>query len=373
MARFDRPLTFQDRGMTAPFVSAMLIGVRIRPSARGGIEMVMPNPSGRRGVYITPWDDIQGLCQPTVHDTVLYRRLGQTSGLVPETVRRVAWEIAAEGLGGAAARRAAALAKAADEAEHLLASFLLLISLIEEVDPTGLIIDAQIRRTPALEERARAALGTIASGMSWSRAAVIGEIDALGRHFAPVGVERSDSRARLRVLLTRVQALACSLRAWLDGRDNDDAAGLARTLADAASLAAEASDATLSGIHDQTRDMRGLLRRWRAHPDTIAEHIGRLAWVLDGWEAICLMWELPVMTPNRPGDRGTDRIRDRSAVLRAMARLIPALPCQISDWTGYDFGANTPERSVPGFPSVESAARTLAAVTRNEHLRAAYR
>ena len=124
-----RPLTFQERGVAAPFISPLLAGTRMRPTERGGVEVVVPNPSGRRGVYIAQWDDIQDLCRPTVHDTVLFRRLGQLPLLTPASIRVTAWSVAAEGLAGEAAQAAALSVAESDRAEQLLAVFLLMLTL----------------------------------------------------------------------------------------------------------------------------------------------------------------------------------------------------------------------------------------------------
>ncbi len=361
LAQSHRPLTFQERGVTAPFISPMLIGTRIRPSVRGGAELVVPNPSGRRGVYIAPWDDIQDLCRPTVHDTVLYRKLGQLTRLTPDAVRLTGWDVAAEGLAGAAARKAANAAVATDEAEYLLADFLLLLTLIEEVHPTGLTISTQTERTPALEERARQLLAGIATELGRTRLDLFGELESLGRLFGPIGVERVESRARLPVLLARVRALATGVRAWAGKLNDTGDAGIAHVVADAAERVAGAAAAVLSHIHDLFGDMHGLLRLWQRHPDGITEQTGRLAWVLDGWEPICLLWEIPAATP----DRGT--------ALRDMARLVPPLPRQVADWAGRDFGADAPDPAARVFARAETPGTAMTILSRNERLRAACR
>jgi hypothetical protein len=62
------PTTFLERGVAVPFTTPILIGARARPGERKPLELIVPNPSGARGVYILPWDGISGLCKPTVHD-----------------------------------------------------------------------------------------------------------------------------------------------------------------------------------------------------------------------------------------------------------------------------------------------------------------
>src|ERR1700712_5461419 len=50
------PTTFLERGVAVPFTTPMLAGTRARPAEKQGLELVIPNPSGGRGVYIMAWD-----------------------------------------------------------------------------------------------------------------------------------------------------------------------------------------------------------------------------------------------------------------------------------------------------------------------------
>ncbi len=55
------PVTFADRGAAVPFTSSLLAGARARPAERGGIELLIPNPAGGRGVYVVPWTSMREL------------------------------------------------------------------------------------------------------------------------------------------------------------------------------------------------------------------------------------------------------------------------------------------------------------------------
>lgn len=101
------PTTFLDRGVAVPFTTPLLAGTRARPAERGGTELVVPNPSGGRGVYILPWGDLRALCNPTVHDRRLNERAAALPAIAPSSIRDVARQVAAEGLAGPAARQAA--------------------------------------------------------------------------------------------------------------------------------------------------------------------------------------------------------------------------------------------------------------------------
>ena len=80
------PTTFLERGVAVPFTTPMLLGARARPSDRGGIELIVANPSGGRGTYILPWVGICRLCHPTVHDTRLYQRIAGSQGVTPASI-----------------------------------------------------------------------------------------------------------------------------------------------------------------------------------------------------------------------------------------------------------------------------------------------
>src|ERR1700679_4215228 len=81
------PTTFLERGVAVPFTTPMLLGARARPSDRGGIELIVPNPSGARGFYIVPWSGVCRLCRPTVHDPRLYQRIAEREGVTPSSIR----------------------------------------------------------------------------------------------------------------------------------------------------------------------------------------------------------------------------------------------------------------------------------------------
>ncbi len=80
------PATFRNRGAAVPFTTPLLAGARARDSKGAGVELVIPNPSGGRGVYIVQWPGVRALCTPTVHDTVLFGRIAQLKRIDPATM-----------------------------------------------------------------------------------------------------------------------------------------------------------------------------------------------------------------------------------------------------------------------------------------------
>ncbi|MGH7154474.1 MAG: hypothetical protein ACREF3_11160 [Acetobacteraceae bacterium] len=107
LAKTYDPVTFLERGVSIPFTTPLLAGARGRIGGAGGIELVVPSPSGAPGLYVLSWGKAQEFCRPTVHDTKLRETLATRSRLTPSSVRAAARGIALEGLAGRAAQTAA--------------------------------------------------------------------------------------------------------------------------------------------------------------------------------------------------------------------------------------------------------------------------
>src|SRR4051794_34879392 len=114
MANAYHPATFQDRGAAVAFTTPMLAGSRVRDNPRRGKELVIHNPSGRRGVYVLPLPGVRDQYRPTVHDVVLLQRIGELRTIDPATIRKAALGVAREGFAGPEARMAAEAVTEAD-------------------------------------------------------------------------------------------------------------------------------------------------------------------------------------------------------------------------------------------------------------------
>ena len=149
------PATFELRGAAVPFTTPMLAGARVRLSKRTGTELVVPNPSGSRGIYVVLWAGVRDLCNPTVHDRRLIEYISRLPQIDPAAVRKSGLEVALEGYAGRGAVAAAEAARESDDAHRLLAHFRLLAELIEQVEPTG-------RKATALVEKTQISTGGLA-------------------------------------------------------------------------------------------------------------------------------------------------------------------------------------------------------------------
>lgn len=313
------PTTFLERGVAVPFTTPALLGARARPVERGGLEIIVPNPAGGRGVYILPWLGVCQLCRPTVHDTLLNRRVAALRGVTPWSIRRAARQVAAEGLAGRDALAAADAAAEGDRQDLLVSNFLLLLALIEQVEPGSL--PALQAHSMELESRAKRAVGRIGPRIGRTPEAAAEALEELAVAFAGIGAPGQKPAPRIIRLLAGLDGLRAEMVAWAKAHA-DDSGAQAEMVATVADLAIACAERTLADAHALTSDMPALLRDWSAGPEILAGRIARPEWLVDGWEQICLIWRCAT------GDSG------RRDALLEMALLVPVLPRETSDWVG---------------------------------------
>ena len=356
-----KPASFLERGVAVPFTTPQLAGARVRPAERTGTEFVVPNPSGGRGVYVLHWGGIRQLCRPTVHDTLLHQRISRLPVMDPRGVRLAAGRLAAEGMAGRDASIAAAASSAADLNEQILVNFLLLITLMEQVEPMGLRIDAATERTPELNLRARQVVKRAGQSIGRGVHQISADLEGLSALFVPVGLNAAMPPARLPRLAARLEAAGDSLTVWTRRFPNDGFTGLAGSLARSARLTAHCANATLRAAHTMTTDMLGLLQAWAGAPAEVTKQACRPDWVLDGWERFCLLWETAA------------HISTQRAVLHEMAQLVPLLPREVTGWSDEQMELETLEpmlRTARLNDSWRGGGASYGLIARNERLQA---
>jgi hypothetical protein len=314
LVQSDKPESFLERGVAVPFTTPQLAGARIRHAERTGTEFVVPNPSGGRGVYILHWGGVRQLCRPTVHDTILHQRISRLPSMDPGSVRLLARQLAAEGLAGQEASVAAAASAQSDRNDLILVNFLLLVTLMEQVEPGGLKISADTEQTPELDKRARRIVTQVGALTGRAVARISADLETLSALFVPIGLEAEMPRARLPRLTARIEAIAEGLATWSQQYPDDICASLASSLARSAAVTARCARSSLGAARTLTGDMRRLLQTWAATPAEIVKQTASPEWILDGWERVCLLWET------------ADSVSVQRAVLREMAQLVPMLP-----------------------------------------------
>ncbi|MGE0221691.1 MAG: hypothetical protein AB7F35_09280 [Acetobacteraceae bacterium] len=355
------PAGFVERGVTVPFTTPQLEGARIRPAQRTGTEFIIPNLSGGRGVYILDWGGVRQLCTPTVHDTLLHRRIAHLPSMTPGAVRQAARELAAEGMAGRDAATAARTAIEREQNEQVLASFLLLMMLVEQLEPTGLPISAAMARTPALQTRADLIVSRFAPDIGVDSNAIADALEAIGRTYAPVGLDSWGWTPRLPALLDRMRRLHTRLVEGEQAGDADTRGATRASLAASTDTYIRCGEILLREARAPLSDVVALLRTWHHSPATIHTAIKRPDWVLDGWDRICVLAELDLAAVQQP-----DSIAE-------LARMVPSLPREALDWvrTGLSPQALEPAQRGRGVNDAwRRGGASFGLIARNEQLRA---
>jgi len=356
-----QPATFRTRGIAAPFTTPLLAGARIRESSRTGIELVVPNPSGGRGVYIVHWPGVSALCKPTVHDTMLFRRCSALRDIDTASIRAAALDVALEGHAGRDAAAAAETSIAADRSQRLLSHFLLLMGVVEQVDPDGIKATSLLERTPDRDRRASAALHLVAKEIGRPASYLASGLAAMGDAFAAVGVAADDQAARIPRLILRLRETSAAMASWLSDGPNDDIAGLGRLVTAAMQSAGDTGAALLQATRLPFADPVGLLKSWCSARTEVIARSGRCDALLDGWERVALLWLAAA----------TDATR--RAALFEMIPVIPVLPREAMDWDGIAIpaAAMDPVCRVTSHDNTwRNGSASFGLVERNETLRA---
>jgi hypothetical protein len=395
-----RPRSFRERGIVAPFTTPMLQGARIRrvsptssitgerallgptgpsePAATAerlrdsALEVIVPNPSGGRGVYILPWSDIGALCRPTLHDAMLGRSLstpldGIERNLSPARLRDAARAIAIQGLAGRAAA-AGATAAIQRQAEGLVATrFTLLMKVTEQLEARRTIAPALVHQPPSeIERRGGVALIQLANELGQKPQRMSDLLDMLAVHFVDVGCGLGMADASLPSLVAHLGVLRNQLAVWAQGdqtsalHDNGSAARGAVAVTGAAELAARMARMALEKARARLTDMPGLLRASLADPADISRCCEQPSWLLDGWEQIWLIW------------RASPALLSQHDAISAICRQIPLLPDEAEAWLGLPQGTAEQlfRRAPQEQPWHKETSSTLDLIARNEHLRA---
>ena len=349
------PTTFLERGVALPFTTPALANSRGRPGERDGFDLIVPNPSGGRGVYILGWDGVRQLCRPTMHDAHLAARLAALRGITPGEIRRVERELLAEGLAGRDGQVAARSTAAADRQDRLVTNFRLLLALVHQLDPT-----ATANAPPAeIEQRARRSLASIGPKLNRTTEAIAAALEDLAGVFAPLGLPEQAPPARIPRLLAGLRLVQLETADWARQRGGDDG-GQAALVAAGADLTLTCAAQSLREVQGATEDMVGLLRGWGTGPVAIATRLARPEWLLDGWEPIILLW------------RGAATDPERIAALAEMAALVPVMPREVANWLGMDVDVEALSRIRRSVKLNQDwrTGQVFARIARNEHMRA---
>lgn len=395
-AQPNAPRSFLERGVSVPFTTAQLSGARLRrltriagslmdEQAKGeplggfatmengkpGIEVVVPNPSGGRGVYLMLWSNVGSLCRPTLHDVALcdylLKQTNQMLPLTPTMVRKAARDAALRGLAGRPAAHAAQKAAEAEVLQIAATRRALILALLGQTEQAGqppphLLGEAE------LEQRAAAALAGISQRLGKADLLVTRHFGQIAEALIDIGIGDTLPSARLpRLLMTMAQMRneLVPLAEPQKGASFIDASAMsALQIAKAIEAACGMAQGLLSNIHRQLRSIETLLGETIARPRLIEEMAERPGWIVDGWDRICDLWALARA-------QGEEQAGQAQTLMEIHAN-VPVLPNELEGWLGLaegstlEINARNAHVGSPWRPEENTQHR----VARNEQLRA---
>ncbi len=311
---FWAPPSFAERGASVPFTTPIIVGARVR--GRGGdLELVVPNPSGAKGNYILQWKSLPDVFTLTVHDRVLHRAIGEAGASTPDTVRRATLKTASTGLAGpAAAKQAKAMMKDEDDFK-LLIQFSLLAETVAQLSGGELQITLAHVQSDTGRQQAKLILARVAHKVKLEGNELYAQLEAWADLIGSVGSPKLPRPPRLRRMRIRIEEFANSIGSWSEV-DKSEASPLGAL----ASLVARETSA-LAGEHFAVIDAHigqvdAAITNWEKTQAEIELNVGRIAWMLDGWDMLVAMWEDAVLKP----------AYEQQATVQELARILPIVP-----------------------------------------------
>lgn len=305
------------------------------------------------------WSGVRALSTPTVHDTLLFQRLGRLTDLDPRGMREAALAEAMEGHAGQSALTVAKKITLTDRMQQVQADFLLMQSLVNQAEPGNLMNATS--RTPEFDQRANAVLQRIGSSLRRPVSQLAAAMTAISGAFTPLGIAQHDTTARIPRLVERLETTCNALFKWANEDADQDLGGLATAVATSIGAAAKWGRTVVATSRALLKDPLALLTRYLADPDGVKALAERADWLLDGWERVCLLWHVPCS------------VTSRSAALLEMTQAFPVLPQEAFNWKNPAMSLQTPEQSCR-VVSTDGRWRTgssaFVMVERNEKLRA---
>lgn len=309
------PSTFEERGTSVPFTTALLAYARVRKSARGYIELCVTRFSDAAGYYVIPWNAVRDIASLTVHDYALHEEIVTARALDPYAMRLAALRVAADGLAGEAAAEAAIAALAADEELKALNQVMLMMRVLQEVDPVAAPHLLRGITTSEGQARVRAALFEAADRLELKPEIFDQRLSQLGINTYTAGVPWSPTEGRLRRILRRLGEFVQSLVLWARVRMSD-AAHTARFCAGVANITHSIGVGLLGELDALLGDPRTIVVSRETLRYDIDRLNARLAWLLDGWDAICTWWF----------DGENQSVDDQAVILQDILPVLPIVP-----------------------------------------------
>lgn len=284
--------TVEARGALVPFTSPALAGARVAADADGKLILL---PAGDAAPL--DWGDLLDHPRITLHDRLLMRRLidDPAGSPTPRAVAAAAMTAALSGAAGRVARRAAAMTAQRQEEDRLIAQFLLVVRLLEEIGLEGMDWRHLSPSDPAFYDWLAASAARLAPaldpGTHDDGSLLAGWIEDLALAAAPVGLPGDEYAPATAQVIENLGLLVNNFRDHAaaprtDVASKEKALRLAahgdRALTNAAQAVRE--------CHEMLQNLGRLRLEWGVAGPQFKARCAKLDWALEGWPAAGLIW-----------------------------------------------------------------------------------
>ncbi|WP_448207249.1 hypothetical protein [Azospirillum sp. sgz302134] len=309
------PSTFEERGAAVGFTTPVLAQTRVRKTDREQLEVLIPNLSEGRGVYVVPWKGLPLAFPMTVHDRMLQDLIRRGEGCSPDDIRKAVLEAARCGLAGPLAVESAEAALRDDDEQRLLINF----QLISEVLSAVGLASAEILRAGLASEEGqrltRSYMLKASQSLSIEPTELYARVAELAAYMEPIGVASSPKPARLRRLMRDLVHFRDSVTEW--STDNvSEAAPIAAFCAEVAEHTLNHVRNVVTQLDQAVASFENLLRQWETKRVLVRRATTRLSWLLDGWDFISTTWAEA---------QGKSR-HEQDMTVHELFRVLPLLP-----------------------------------------------
>lgn len=309
------PSTFEERGAAVAFTTPVLAQTRVRKDDREQLEVLIPNLSEGRGIYVVPWKSLPLAFPMTVHDRMLHDLIAKGEGCSPDDIRKAVLEAARCGLAGPQAVDAAEAALRDDEEQRLLINYQLIVEVLKAV---GMESTDILRAGLASEDGQRLTRDLMlkaAHRLALEPTELYSRIAELAVYLEPLGLHSSPRPARLRRLMRDLQGFRDSMTDW--ATDNvSEAAPIGGFCAEVAEHTLNHARNVMNQLDQAVSSFEQLLRQWDSKRTLVRKSATRLSWLLDGWDFLIILWQSSLSQSRYEQDMAVNEI----------FRVIPLLP-----------------------------------------------
>lgn len=312
-----QPTRFTERGAAVPFTTPILNQGRVRVDNRQVLELLVPAFSGGQGIYAIRWRDLPEIFSSmTVHDRALHEDIQDSKAVSPGQIRACAMRVAATGLAGPEAAKAARKYFLDIENDRILTTFHLVKSAVEQI---GVQSHLTLHDVASVDGQLKVKQAVAAVAQKVGRAAnqVYSNLETWGSILSPVGVPDMPGQSRLRRLTNEVTGLAQTFYDFA-ATDPSDARAMGEVAATVATFTAEKAKIFLQRADQLSGTVPAALRDWDKSKERITADVERIEWLLDGWDFISTVWH----------DAENQEREQRRRVMAEIHRILPIPPAR---------------------------------------------